>query len=224
MKVNIGPYKDYIGPYQIAEFLCFWAKNSEEHYLNGGSKYKNYVHDFGSWLAGGEGKDSLLMKLCIWIDNKRKRKVKVKVHKYDTWNTDHTLALIILPLLKQLRETKHGAPFVDDGDVPDNLKRSQYNIENEWESDPSHFDRWNYVLDKMIWSFEQLQNDDWEDQFHSGESDFQFVPCKDKPGYSEMVTGPNDTYKFDKEGYTKFSNEISEGLRLFGKYYRGLWD
>ena len=28
MKVKIGPYKNWFGPYQLAELLCFWAKET----------------------------------------------------------------------------------------------------------------------------------------------------------------------------------------------------
>jgi len=41
------------------------------------------------------------------------RKVQVAIHDYDTWSADHTLSLIILPLLKRLKELKHGSPIVD---------------------------------------------------------------------------------------------------------------
>ncbi len=35
MKIYIGPYKNWVGPYQIAEALCFWAKNVEDEYKMG---------------------------------------------------------------------------------------------------------------------------------------------------------------------------------------------
>ena len=38
------------------------------------------------------------------------RKVDIKIESFDTWNLDSTLALIILPALIQLKETKHGIP------------------------------------------------------------------------------------------------------------------
>ena len=34
------------------------------------------------------------------------RKESIHIHDYDTWNMDHTLALIALPMLKQLKETE----------------------------------------------------------------------------------------------------------------------
>jgi hypothetical protein len=46
----------------------------------------------------------------------------VKIDRWDTWSMDSTLAQIVLPMLRQLQDTKHGAPFVDDDDVPEHLR------------------------------------------------------------------------------------------------------
>jgi len=84
------------------------------------------------------------------------------------------------------------------------------------------------VLDEMIWAFEQLCDDDNDAQFHSGEHDSKSVPCEwdenGKPTMYTFVKGPNDTWKFDYEAYEKHHNRINNGTRLFGKYYRNLWD
>jgi len=45
MKVYIGPYKNWFGPYQLAEKLCFWVKPVTDKY---GIKSKpDWVHNFG---------------------------------------------------------------------------------------------------------------------------------------------------------------------------------
>ena len=49
------------------------------------------------------------------------RDIQVQIDPWDTWSMDHTLAHIILPMLKQLRNTKHGSPNVDNTDVPEYL-------------------------------------------------------------------------------------------------------
>lgn len=128
------------------------------------------------------------------------RKIEVHIDGYDTWNADHTLSLIILPVLKQLRKNKCSAPFVDYKDVPKSLRPPKEQRNNpSSEKDDSWFDRWNYVLDEMIFSFECIANEDeWEGQFF-------------------------DKREFDKKGYEKYSKRIHNGLKLFGKYYRGLW-
>lgn len=163
------------------------------------------------------------------------REVDIVVHNYDTWNMDHTLALIILPMLKQLKETKHGAPNVDSSDVPNILKPKQMDIvryREEGTTDENFFKRWDYVMDEMIWTFEQIVDDESETQFYSGEQDIKWTPvdeegnevAKEDAKYHRMDRGPNDTFKIDKEGLETHNKRIENGLRLFGKYYRSLWD
>ena len=163
------------------------------------------------------------------------RDEEIIIHNYDTWSMDHTLALIIVPMLKQLKETKHGAPNVDCIDVPLRLKPTQMEISRYKEdgtTDKNFFRRWDYVLDEMIWAFEQIAADDDEEQFYSGECDIKWTPV-DEDGnevsegaskYSRMDRGPNDTFKVDREGLEAHHKRIDNGTRLFGKYYRSLWD
>ena len=221
MRVKIGNYPDWIGPYQIAEKLLFWLdKDKDER-----------VHKFGTWLAGGEDKDSLLMRACTWIHSKQKRQVVVKLDRWDTWNMDATLAHIILPMLKQLKATQHGAGFVDDADVPEGIglwSDEAEPKENEYDTDSNHFQRWEWVLDEMIFAFECKLDDSWEDQFREGEIDWDSVPCAwdllGKPTMYEMKDGPNHTYKCDYDGMKVVQARITNGFRLFGKYYQNLWD
>jgi hypothetical protein len=239
MRVKIGKYKNFFGPYQLAEKLCFWAKPVKDEY--GFKDNPDWVHDFGEWLAHGsiEPEDQVgdrkkmfgderpvtwIYKFLLWIDRlKGERKIKIHIDKWDTWDMNSTLALIILPMLKQLKESKHGAPFVDDEDVPDELKRTSAPAkENEWDTDDNHFKRWDWVLDQMIWAFENIVDQEWESQFHTGVYDTYFE--KQADGNYLMGKGDQDTSHFDAEGYKAYDARISNGTRLFGKYYRNLWD
>jgi hypothetical protein len=74
----------------------------------------------------------------------------------------------------------------------------------------------------MIWAFEQLVDEDSDSQFYSGECDILWE--KKEGGHSEMKSGPNDTFKIDREGMDAWNKRIDNGLRLFGKYFRNLWD
>jgi len=237
MKIYIGPYTDWIGPYQLAEKLLFWL----EKYDN--DEDDKRIHALGDRLSSWKW----LVKLCEWIDSKKKRKVKVRIDYYDTWSMDHTLSHVILPMLKQLKETKHGSPFVDDEDVPEELRStSAPPKENEWDTDDFHHDRWDWVLGEMIWAFEQQIDDDADDQFHTGEHDTRWMkvdvhgnPLEGDKTYAlgeksgddtdskvlwTMVKGPNDTHEFDIEGYRKWEARKANGFKLFGKYYQALWD
>lgn len=238
MKIKIGPYKGYFGPYQLAEVLCFWAKPVKDEH--GILRPPNWVHNFGEWLAYGsvepepkigditswnrDRPTTWLYKLLTWIDNKKKRTIKVHIDSWDTWSMDHTLAEIVLPMLKQLKATKHGAPYVEPKDVPDHLKPAKQTKKQKesGETDSTHFERWDWVLDEMIFAFESKVDDSWESQFESGESDFQWKQLEG--GMSQMIEGPNHTKVYDWEGRKAYEERIANGFRLFGTYYNGLWD
>lgn len=170
------------------------------------------------------------------------QKVRVQIDKWDTWSMDYTLAYIIHPMLVQLKATKHGAPCVDDCDVPENIRSTTAPPkETDYDVDGNHFKRWDYVLDEMIWAFSQKLDDSWENQFYSGESDYlhqAYDENNQKIGepyklsekspkghkYSMVVPGPNHTFKLDMEGLKAHDARMKNGFRLFGKYYEGLWD
>ena len=79
------------------------------------------------------------------------RKVEIEIHKYDSWNADHTLALIALPLIKQLKETKHGSALVDDEDVPEDIRStSAAPKENEWDTDDFFLTNLHNILEFLI--------------------------------------------------------------------------
>lgn len=160
---------------------------------------------------------------------KAKRKVSIKVDKFDVWSLHHTLAMIILPCLKLLQASKHGSPYTADEDVPEKLKSVNAKPKkNEWDTDSNWHKRWDYIVKEMVWSFEQLAKDgDLTDAFHHGKTDIKWEPCeydkKGKPTLYTMEKGPKDTYTFDTEGYEKHYARVQNGLRLFGVYYGDLW-
>jgi hypothetical protein len=219
MKVYISKYRDHwLSPYTICEKICWWREiDYDEPWVKQVVKVLDPV--MGAWRD--------------FLDLVHPRIEYVKIDRWDTWSMDSTLTPIILPMLRQLHKTKHGAPNTDDEDVPPNLrsttKAAQKAKKESWDTDGNHFKRWDWVMDEMIWAFEQLNMDDWEAQFHTGVHDHLWIPSKEldakgKPLTYEMKRGPKDTHKFDKKGWTNHSNRINNGLRLFGKYFRALWD
>lgn len=155
----------------------------------------------------------------MWFD-RRKQKIDVRIDPWDTWSMDDTLAHIILPMLKQLKETKHGAPYVDPEDVPAELQPKKQ--KDNGETDRTHFERWDWVLDEMIFAFEAKQMDNWEEQFYSGDADLSFKDLCD--GLNEIRRVPKYTFEVDWEGRNAYQQRMSNGFRLFGKYFEALWD
>jgi hypothetical protein len=220
MKVYFSNYRNHwISPYTILEKIFFWREIDYDEPII--EKWSNRLMPLSN----------AYMKFMDFIHPHIRY---VKLDRWDTWNMDGTLSPIILPMLKQLHATKHGSPNVDDADVPEELKStSAPPKENVYDIDANHFKRFDWVMDEMIWAFEQLQPDnDWEEQYTSGVCDWKFVPVdaegnevsKGEQRYSEMRHGPNHTYEIDWEGRNKHQERITNGLRLFGKYYQSLWD
>jgi hypothetical protein len=195
MKVYIGPYVNWIGPYQLVDKLFFWTEKYPNDELEERWDYRA-KDKFGDWLA-----DTWVNKFLNWVYSKQERKIKIRIDGYDIWSMDHTLSLIALPMLLKLKEVKHGSPFVDDEDVPENLRSTSAPELTEEEKNFGHsdaflHDRWAWVLDEMIFAHES-QNNDWQNDYYD---------------------------RKDYEGMRIIEKRIGNGFRLFGKYYQGLWD
>lgn len=220
MKVNIGSYKDKPSVHNIECLYLRWR------YAN---KNKNKRKEEGDYLELEEQDftkfDHAVVSALDWIQTwvldyivnpvfyDPNRKIKVRIDPSDTWNMDSTLSWIILPMLRQLRDTKHGSPHVDDADVPEYLHPpKEYDASNHGTDDNWHL-RWDWVLEEMIWAFEQTtQGMDTEDvdtneqELHNIEQRWQRVDP-------------------DIDADENFHHaRIRNGQTLFGKYYQHLWD
>ena len=82
---------------------------------------------------------------------RKNRATRVEIEPHDTWSMDCTLAMIIHPMLVQLKATQHGHPS--------NL------TEQEWDE----------ILDEMIWAFEQKCRDDWMEDYDYNKWDSEGV-------------------------------------------------
>jgi hypothetical protein len=157
------------------------------------------------------------MKVDIghYPENDTPRVIDIAIDKYDTWSMDHTLAMIIVPMLKQLKATKHGSPLVDDEYVPEHLRSTAAPPkEHEWDVDDNHFKRWDYVLDEMIWAMEQIVDDNDEDPF------YDMSNVNEEAGIMEQI----DAILCDRAGLQKHHERINNGTKLFGIFFQSLWD
>ena len=202
MKVYISKYRyHWISPYKILEWVFFWREID----------YNEPIIE--KW---SDRLEPISKAIQSFLDIVHPKINYVKIDKWDTWSMDYTLSYIIVPMLKQLQATKHGAPNVDDEDVPEELRSTSAPAkEKDYDIDDNHFKRWDWILNEMIWAFEQNLDENSEDKFfdHSevdkGEKDFNVQLSK---------------IKVDHEGLDAHHTRKSNGFRLFGKYYRGLWD
>ena len=113
--------------------------------------------------------------------------------------------------------------MTDDADVPEYLRSHMAQPkENEWDVDSLHFMRWDWILDEIIWAFEQKVDDNAEDKFfdHSAYDGSKLGTDE----WLEDVTNRVSKTKYDKAGHQAWQERKANGFRLFGKYYEALWD
>ena len=134
MKVDIGNYVDSITVYTFTDKLIFLGIPEEKC----------------MWLGEVLSEVDWIQSSLEWYNEKRKRKVKIKIHPYDVWSMDHTLALIVAPMLKQLQQQKHGSAMVDDKDLPDEYLTQDIHAQ------------WDWVLNEITEVFEIIAQEDFD--------------------------------------------------------------
>ena len=216
MKIWISNYRNHwISPYTIIEYVFFWTDWSKCGRNKGVIADKDYV-DHPKWVDRWANRiQPISTAIRVVLDFIHPSIKYVKIDRWDTWSMDHTLAHIILPMLKQLDKEKHGAPFTEDDDVPEYLRSHMAQPkENEWDTDSLHFMRWDWIIAEIIWAFEQKVQDDPESKF------FDYTDCGDKLPWDENYVGP----KVNWDGLNAHNERKRNAFRLFGKYYENLWD
>lgn len=163
MKIFIGPYLHWFGPYECARLLKYIGVSKER------------CDKIAEWLPSGPFQ---------WFHNLKNRNIKVKIHPYDLWSLDVSLAHVILPALRAFRLNISGYPG------------SLWKDDNK-DNDDSSMNQWEAIIDKMIWSFEN---------------------CIEDPKFPGLHN--EELYNAMKE----HENKVQEGIDLFAKYYRNLWN
>jgi hypothetical protein len=227
MKVYLGPYPDTWWTTRLWKEKIIARRHGKEFCFEVDEKDYDRVDRAVERFA--EMWQSVLNVTINKIVRHRKRKIKVRIDYHDVWSADHTLALIIHPLLIKLKEHKHGSPYVDPEDALHIGKGEETDFGH---SDDKIHDRWEWVLDEIIWTFGEIISED-EGMKHyyvpyADDEEVERLGWKDsKTGemkYMQTIEEAREMGKFDPDLHKAYNDRIANGLRLFGKYYRGLWD
>lgn len=215
MKVYLNKYKNHwISPITIVDYMFFWTAWSKC------SRNKLYIPDeefvdSPKWADKLADRLTWLSKTIQWVWSRLDRKIDyVKIDYWDTWSCDHTLSYIITPMLKQLKATKHGYGWIDDEDVPEELKSHNGTKDDEYSWDSNAEARYNWVLDEMIWAFEQKTLEDDTAEF------YDHTESEKEPDFMKSLK----KLKVDRPGLEAHEKRKENGYRLFGKYFQTLWD
>jgi hypothetical protein len=157
------------------------------------------------------------MIVIINEQTEKQKKDYIKIDKWDTWSADTTLSRIITPLLIQLKADKHGAPSVDNEDVPEHLRATEDDLKkfnSNGTVDSNWFNRYDYILDEIIWGMNEIATN------KPGQSDF--FDHSEVNNNDELMVQIN-TIKLDKDGLKKYEDRLQNSCLLFGKYFQSLW-
>lgn len=225
MRVRIGKYPNWVGPYQIAEKLFFWMGSER-------------VDKIGRLLAGKQ-QDSVFMKLCVWFHdtfkNSGNQRKTIVIDRYDTWDMHNTLSAIILPMLKQLKTQQKGSPYCDQEDLPEHMRLSERELavfnNSSWDDslgatdaerkavDQKFFAQFDWILDQMIWSFEQeLSEDEYCNYYDPYDPDETVEPDELFDMDQKRKMG-----KYNAQKHLEYQLKKQLGFTLFGKYFQSLW-
>ena len=222
MKIYKSKYRNHwISPYTMLEKVLFWKDWENISYST------PWVEKWSNRL------EPLSIAIQKVLDVIHPKIDYVKVDYWDVWSMDSTLSPIILPMLKELKEIKHGSGYIDLRDVPVNLRattteeydpQQTFDFYNENVPDgPDIHTRYDWVLDEMIWTFEQLCMD-WEEQYWITKPELDLMEYPEDEGEETFPVRWKVEGKCDWEGRAKHQARIDNGLKLFGKYYQTLWD
>jgi hypothetical protein len=154
---------------------------------------------------------------------KQRRELEVKIHEWDTWCADNTLARIIHPLIVQLKKDKSGipgqlCPYVEGESDEEGEKRMEEARK-----------RWEEILDKIIFAMRSIATgDDGDEPWYKrmpGKTRKQMMERMHERLFKNLpyTEEEEEVYKRRNEHVMEHSAKVQEGCELLGKYFRNLW-
>ena len=169
MKVYIGPYRNDMGS------LYRWI----DRFLSKIGFSEETTEKISDFFFETLLETKLGARIADYV-NSRERKIKVRIDDYDVFEARSSLAIIIIPILKELKLNSNGYSMFDKNDAPEGL------VINENDLDYQEILYYS-IMNEMIYAFEK-------------------------------------TLDGDDNASAEVNERVDYGLRLFGKYYRDLWD
>jgi hypothetical protein len=165
----------------------------------------------------------MLSDFAYWC-KKQYQRVRYGFPLEESWDFKSHCAKWVLPRLKKLREDAMSYPSCLSNSDETSLGQiyfSFYKDLSKCDSETQEYGaiKWNDILDKIIWSFEHL--DDYIEPIYPEKYDHRQIVVE----ISEKVTSfkPADDRKIDWSPIETHQKRLQEGFELFGKYYGHLW-
>lgn len=168
-------------------------------------------------------------KIRLWWDFSRLRDAIYKIKYFfqrlfrgysdpEIFSVYHYIAKFVYPRLKKFTNGKRMGVPCAMFPTPD---KSHTDEEHE-EADKN----WQDILNKMLFAFEWILYDDFElskKEMEEFEKKYGNIH-EEKEEYKSKIDILDGDFYFNMELYDKLNEDCQEGLELFGKYFRNLWD
>ena len=153
---------------------------------------------------------------------KRYQKVRYGFVLEESWDFRSYCVEWSLPRLKHFRANLHGHPsiLVDDVECPEISRQQYFAFMSEMQVKPTAHEKWEQILDKIIWSMENCDNA--PDPIYP--PDYQHKQIVVSVEDRGIAFKNLDDRPIDFSNVEAHEKKVQEGFYLFGKYFLNLWD
>jgi len=155
-----------------------------------------------------------------WLRKKRQKWTTGFPHE-ESWDFKSALANWALPRLKHMKDNLHGYPSClipeekwEEISAGKEIVDEGRNIREE-----HGMKEWNKILDKIIWSFENHENEPMPTEPENYDSRCNMIKYDDGSTEYEHL----DDRPWDWTECEAHDKKVQEGLDLLAKYYKDLW-
>ena len=158
--------------------------------------------------------------ITYWLRKKRQKWTTGFPHE-ESWDFKSALANWALPRLKHMKDNLHGYPSClipeekwEEISAGKEIVDEGRNIREE-----HGMKEWNKILDKIIWSFENHDNEPMPTEPENYDPRCNMIKYDDgSTEYEDLDDRPWDWTECEAH-----DKKVQEGLDLFAKYYKDLW-
>ena len=155
-----------------------------------------------------------------WFRRKRQKWTTGFPHE-ESWDFKSALASWALPRLKHMKDNLHGYPsrLIPEEKLEEMFAGKEV-VREGWDiREESGMKEWNKILDKIIWSFENHDNEPTPTEPENYDSRCNMTKYDDGSTEYEHL----DDRPWDWTECEVHDKKVQEGLDLFAKYYKDLW-
>ena len=157
------------------------------------------------------------MQICRWIKWTYQRYTRGFSDR-QLWSLDYTIAKFIITRLKLFKEQKkHGIPTSIISELYPNYYNEQLTDDEDFRRTEECYKLWKIKLDKILRAFEYIVID-------NSDLDYSDIDLEFKENEKVDIKSDPEKDKIRKQIIEYREKQIEEGLEIFAKYFRSLWD